>query len=91
MPRHLAIDTNYIGGTVSIVSAKTATINYTNAAGNPVLFTTAPRITLTMTSSTTAVPFKTLNVKTGALFSGFKIGFQTNVTADIEWVASERI
>jgi len=90
MPRHLAIDSNYVSGTISMNGTKVATAYFKNADGQPVLFSKAPRLTLTLLNASQASPFKTQDVKTGNLFIGFKIGFGSNVTLDIEWVASER-
>jgi hypothetical protein len=36
------------------------------------------------------VPFKVGDNKTGNLYSGFTIGFQSNVTCDVEWQALEK-
>ena len=90
MPRHFAIDANVVGGTVSIQGSKAADILFKNKEGNPVLFTLAPRIAITVTSQNAVSPFKVKNLKSGALFAGFTIGFQSNVTVEFEWQAFER-
>jgi hypothetical protein len=90
MPKHIGIDANYIAGTVTLTNVKVAQVNFTNAAGNPVSFTREPMISLTMLNASTIPPFKVAGIKTGNVFTGFKIGFQTPQTVDIDWTATER-
>ena len=90
MPRHLAIGKNILYGSVSINNAKTVNVTFKDEEGNLVFFQVAPRITITLVSATTAVAFKLADIKTGAVFSGFTIGFAAKVTVDMEWQATER-
>ena len=90
MPKHFAIDANVVGGTVSIQGAKTADVLFKDQNGNPVLFTLAPRVAITVTSQTAVTPYKVKNLKQGNLFKGFTIGFQSSVTVEFEWQAFER-
>lgn len=90
MPQHYAMDANVVGGTGAIQQGKTLEVLFRNAAGQPVYFTLAPRIAITLTSQSAATAFKVKNLKQGALFSGFVIGFQSNVTVEFEWQAFER-
>ena len=90
MPTHYAIDANIISGTVNFNSQKTMNINFTDTSGNTILFTKAPRIQLTIKNASTATACKTKDIKTGSLYSGFAIGFQTAVTLEVEWQAVER-
>jgi hypothetical protein len=90
MPRHFAIDANVVGGTVSIQGVKTVDVLFKDQDGNPVLFTLAPRVAITITSQNSIAPFKVKNNKVGSLFSGFTLGFPSNVTIEFEWQAFER-
>lgn len=90
MPRFLAIDVNVVSGTVHLENTKTAQVDFKNAQGQPVAFTLAPRLQLTLLDQTNQIPFKVSNVKTGNVYTGFIVGFQTKVTTDIEWEVSER-
>ena len=90
MPKHLAVGRNAIGGTASFNNTKTAACYYRDLGGNQILFTIAPQLQITLRDSTTNPPFKTGNIKSGNLFAGFVIGFQSNFTGEVEWQAIER-
>jgi len=90
VPEFLAIGINHLSGTVHITSGKTAEVVYRNIFGQQVLFDKAPRLVLTMLTQVSQVPYQVQQNKIGALYSGFTVGFQTNVTCDVEWQASKR-
>jgi hypothetical protein len=90
MPRLLGIDVNFLSGTITLTSVKVAQVNFVNSNGDPVAFTKEPMVSLTMLNSSTVPPFKVAGTKTGNVFTGFKIGFQTTQTVDIDWTATER-
>jgi hypothetical protein len=90
MPEHYAVDVNVISGSVHFDNAKLMSVMYTNSNGDPVSFSKSPRLQLTVLNTTVVNPFKTQDIKAGNLFTGFKIGFQSNQTLDVEWQVMER-
>lgn len=90
MPRHIALDVNVIGGTLTFANVKTMNAYFINAQGQQVSFTEAPRLSFTVTTDDNKVAYKVANLKNGALFIGFTVGFQTKVTLELEWQAMER-
>jgi hypothetical protein len=90
MPRFLAVDVNVVSGTVHLENTKTTQVDFKNAQGQPVAFTLAPRLQLTLLDQTNINPYKVSNVKTGNVYTGFIIGFSNKVTLDVEWEVSER-
>lgn len=90
MPRHLAIDVNVVSGSIHLENTKTAEVQFRDSSGNPVVFSLAPRISMTLLFETSVPIYKFSNVKTGSVYTGFRVGFQIKVTGDIEWVAQER-
>jgi len=90
MPEFLGIDVNVLSGTVNIQNGKVADVDFFDASGNAISFTLAPRIVLTVLNSANAPAFKVKNKKVGNLFTGFVMGFQNNVTVDVEWQAFKR-
>jgi len=90
MPRHLAVDANVISGTIVFNYSKVGTARFLDVAGNQVLFSKAPRLTLTVLNSTSTIPFRTAYAKVGNLYAGFTIGFQAAQNCEVEWQATER-
>lgn len=90
MPEHYAVDCNVVSGSVHFESVKVMQVNYADSEGNPISFTKAPRVQLTMLNNSANVPFKTVDTKSGSNFTGFKIGFQNAVTLDVEWQVMTR-
>ena len=90
MPEHYGIDVNVIGGTVSFTNTKTAKVDFKNQQGESVTFTFEPRIQLTLLNASTQVPYKVKATKVGNLFTGFVLGFQNQVTIDVDWQALKR-
>jgi hypothetical protein len=90
MPRHLAIDANVISGTVHMTGTKTVQVDFRDSQGNPVAFTKAPRLQITLLNNLTQVPYRVANVKTGNVYTGVIVGFSSIVTLDFEWEISER-
>lgn len=90
MPEHYGIGVNFIGGTIHLENQKSAEVDFTDSNGNMVSFTLAPRVTLTLLNSSSAPAHKVRSTKTGSVYTGFTVGFQSNQTVDIEWQASKR-
>lgn len=88
--RHVAIDINQVTGTVTLTDVKMASVVFKNSDGDTVLFTKEPMVSITLLNAAVVPPFKVKASKTGNLFSGFILGFQTPQTIDIDWTATER-
>lgn len=90
MPKHYAVDENILSGSVHFEGVKTAQVSFVKTDGSPVSFTVAPRVQLTLLNASSQVPYRVSNVKTGNLYTGIVIGFQSPVTIDVEWQVVER-
>jgi hypothetical protein len=91
MPKLLGLDVNYLSGTVTMTAVKVAKVTFRDSSGNAVSFTKEPMIALTILNSSTVPPYKVKGDKTGNVFTGFTIGFQTTQTVDVDWAATESI
>ena len=91
MPKHLAIDKNYLSGTVYFNGTKAGIIYFTDSQGNLVYFNKAPRIALTPNDQTTMPPFKQTWIKSGTQFIGVKIAFTQVWTGSVDWIVLEAV
>jgi hypothetical protein len=83
------MDANAVSGVVKFNNTKTTQVVFKDSAGNAISFTKPPRIMLTILNSA-SMPFKVSDNKTGNVYSGFTIGFQSVMTCDVEWQALEK-
>lgn len=90
MPKHLGIDANILAGTVTLKNAKVISVMFIDSKGQQMTFVKSPRIGLTLMDTSTNPPYKTNDIKSGDLFTGFILGFQAPVSIDVEWSAQER-
>lgn len=91
MPRHLAINVNYLQGTVFFNNTRVAVIYFLNDKGEQVYFSKAPKIMLTPSDSTTMPPFKQEYIRRNNLFVGVKIKMNNNWTGYMDWVVLEGV
>jgi len=89
MPKHLAIDVNYLFGTVFFNNTRNVDVYFKRQDGTQVYFTKAPKILLTPADSTTMPPFRTTYIKDGNLFIGVTIKMAVSWTGNVDWVVLE--
>jgi hypothetical protein len=90
MPTHLAIDVNYIRGTLHFENAKVGRVDFYDSNGDPIAFNLEPSIQITLRNASAQPPFKDKPIKVGGLYVGFIIAFQNSFTGDVDWEAKQR-
>lgn len=91
MPIHVALDANQVCGTLELQNVKVAQADFADSAGNPVTFSKEPMIQMTLLNVSTVPPYKIVSIKTGNVFTGFKVGFSALQTLSIDWSATQRL
>lgn len=91
MPRHLAMDINYLQGTVYFNNTKSAVIYFLNEKGQQVYFSKAPKVMLTPSDSTTMPAFRQEYIKQNNLYVGVIIRMNTVWTGHMDWIVLEGI
>lgn len=89
MPKHYALNANVFRGSIHFDNAKTGVVYFVNENNQPVSFTKAPFVTLTILDETNAPALKQSWIKKNNLFVGMIIKFTTNYTGDIAWEVKE--
>lgn len=80
MPKALMVGENAITCAVSFNNTKTGQADFVNNRGIPVTFSVAPSVSITLDQNSTSIPYRFSWVKSGNLFTGIIIKFNTYYT-----------
>ena len=89
MPKHLAMNANFLQGTAYFNNTRNVTVTFKNTEGVTIGFSKAPKIMLTPCESTSMPAFKQIYVKTGPLFTGVTIKMNSPWTGEMDWIMME--